>query len=127
MEGYVYLIRNGDLYNIGCSTNLNKSEEFYRPGILSAHLKTKEFESITKKLQFQYSDVRLPGSEYFRLSKSQVLECQLILKNESNNSFFKPIFRGSTFVLTLLFFWLLLSGLIIVFAVNPIFKNFLLI
>ena len=96
MDSYVYLIRNGDLYNIGTSNNLDRSQDSLRPGELRAYLKSKNSDSICRNLYSRYSDARLPGSDYFRLSKSQQIECELMMNNEGGENYFKPIFTGRT-------------------------------
>ena len=77
MDSYIYLIENGDLYNIGSTNNIDKVQQLLRPGKLCASLKNKEAVYICKNLHIRYSEVRLPGTDYFRLNKSQLLECQL--------------------------------------------------
>ena len=84
MEEYVYLIRNGDLYNLGYSKNLEKTKENLTPGKLFAYLKTNSANSLCTRLQQKYLEERLPNTDYFRLNKSQLLECQLIMKNHGD-------------------------------------------
>ena len=122
MESYIYLIQNGDLFNIGVSTNLDKAKQLLNPGQVCSYMKIKykDSEILCKNLQSRYSDVRIPQTDYFRLSKSQLLECQLMMKSEGGEKYFEPIFKGLNLIVTFLLAWLLLSGLIINLAVNPI-------
>ena len=127
METYIYLIQNGDLFNIGSSRNLEKAKELLKPGQVCAYMKTKERESETfcRNLQSRYSEVRLPQTDYFRLSKSQLLECQLMMKSEGGKKYFEPIFKGANLVVSFFLAWLLLSGLIIKTVVDPILNRIL--
>ena len=125
MDSYIYLIENGDLYNIGSTNNIDKVQQLLRPGKLCASLKNKEAVYICKNLHIRYSEVRLPGTEYFRLNKSQLLECQLILKGEGASGYFQPIFRGGTKVFTFLLAWIGIAFFLIQFGINPILSRFL--
>ena len=125
MEAYIFLIQNGDLYYIGSSRNLEKAQDLFKPGKLCASFKTKESETICKSLQSRYSEVRVPQTDYFRLSKSQLLECQLMMKNEGGKNYFEPIFQGYKLIITFVVAWLALSGIIIKLAVDPILQRIL--
>ncbi len=123
MDSYLYLIRNGDLYKIGSCGNLDKEQEILKPGELYSYLKTKEAANICKKMYVRYSDVRLPSSDYFRLSKSQLLECKLMMKSNGNKDYFQPIFKGKVMVVTFIFSWILISYLLITLAIEPVFNS----
>ncbi len=125
MEPYVYLIQNGDLYNIGTSSNIERAKEILRPGTICAYLKTKQASTLSNSLQSRYSDVRLPGSDYFRLTNSQLLECKLIMKSEGSNSYFEPIFKGRTLFVLFILSWIFISSVIIKLGVDPIIARFL--
>ncbi len=73
--GYVYLIRNKDLYKIGVSQNLERRMKKLKPDEIIKTLDTNDFEKLEKKLHKKFKEVRIPQTEYFRLSKSQVFEC----------------------------------------------------
>ncbi len=125
MDSYIYLIENGDLYNIGATNNIDRVQQLLQPGKLCVSLKNKEAAFICKNLHIRYSEVRLPGTDYFRLNKSQLLECQLILKGEGASGYFQPIFRGTTLVLTFLLAWIGIAFFLIQFGINPILSRFL--
>ncbi len=125
MDSYIYLIENGDLYNIGSTNNLDKVQQSLRPGKLCASLRNKEAVYICKNLHVRYSEVRLPGTDYFRLNNSQLLECKLMMKSEGASGYFQPIFKGGTIVATFIMAWLGISLFLIKFGVNPILSRFL--
>ncbi len=124
MKSYVYLFQNKDIFNIGVSSNLEQLQKSLSPGELIAYLRTDNSEEICKKLHFRYSDVRIPKTDYFRLTRQQVLDCKLMLKNIGGKDYFQPIFRGPTLYFTLLISWLIISLLIIKFGIDPIFYRF---
>ena len=125
MDSYVYLIENGDLYNIGSTNNIDKVQQLLRPGKLCASLKDKEAVYICKNLHIRYSEVRLPETDYFRLNKSQLLECQLMMKSEGASNYFQPIFKGGTMVATFILAWLGITFFLIKLGIDPILSRFL--
>ena len=125
MPSYVYLIRNGDLFNIGFTNNLERTRIDLRPGELIAFSITEKPEPLIKNLRKIYIDNRLPGSDYYRLANSQVKECRVFLEGDgSNNNYFQPFLKGPSLVLFFSFSWILITYIIIEFAVNPILTRF---
>ena len=124
MSSFVYLIRNGDLYVIGSTANIDRTVASYSPGELVASQKTDNPEALLKNLRRSYVDHRLPSSDYFRLSNSQARECQILLGKEVPGAFLKPIFTGYRLFFVFLFFWLSITLIIIQFAINPIIGRF---
>ena len=76
MSGFVYLIRNGDLYKIGRTQNLEQRMKQLKPDQVVKTLETENYEQLEKQLHKRYKDVRLPQSEYFRLTDSQLESCK---------------------------------------------------
>ncbi len=124
MDSYVYLIENGDYYNIGSTNNIEKAQQLLRPGKLCAYLKNNEASYISKNLHIRYSEKRLPGTDYFKLNKSQLLECQSIMKSEGASDYFQPIFKGGTIAITFMLAWFGISFFLIKFGIDPIFERF---
>jgi hypothetical protein len=124
MASYVYLVQNGDLFNIGSTNNLERTRIDLRPGELLAFSITEKPDSLLKDLRRTYVDSRLPCSDYYRLANSQVKECRSFLESEGSNNYFQPFLNGPSLFLFFLFSWFLISYLIIQFAVNPILSRF---
>ena len=124
MASYVYLIRNGDLFNIGSTNNLERTRIDLRPGELIAFLITDKPEPLIKNLRKTYADNRLPGSDYYRLSNSQVNECRSFLEGDGSNNYFQPILKGPTLFIIFIFSWFLITYFIIEFAINPVLSGF---
>ena len=124
MASYVYLIQNGDLFNIGFTNNLERTRIELRPGELLAFSITEKPEPLIRNLRKIYIDNRLPGSDYYRLANSQVKECRSLLEGEGSNNYFQPFLRGSSLILLFILSWFLITYIIIEFAVNPILSRF---
>ena len=81
MKGYIYLIRNKDLYKIGITKDINKRMKVLKPDEIIKVFKTRRYKELEKELHKRYQTLRIPQTEYFRLSKSMAKVC----KNELNN------------------------------------------
>ena len=124
MASYVYLIQNGDLFNIGFTNNLERTRIELRPGELIAFSTTDSPEQDIKNLRRIYVDNRLPGSDYYRLANSQVKECRIFLEGDNSSNYFQPFLKGPSLVLFFIISWLLITYLIIEFLINPILIRF---
>ena len=124
MASYVYLIQNGDLFNIGYTSNLERTRIELRPGELIAFSITEEPESLIKNLRKIYIDNRLPGSDYYRLANSQIKECRTFLEGDGSNNYFQPLLNGPRLFLVFILSWFLITYIIIEFAVDPILSRF---
>ena len=91
MAQYIYLIRNGDLYNIGKTEQLELTKKSLAPGKVEAILQTNEATSILKILQNKYAKRVLPGSNYFRLTNEEFIECKRQLEIGQNKNDFNLI------------------------------------
>ena len=76
MEGFVYLIRNGDLFNIGSTNNLNNRISILKPDEIILTVKTAEYKALEARLLRRYSKKRIPDSGYFRLEDVEIQDCQ---------------------------------------------------
>ena len=124
MASYVYLIQNGDLFNIGFTDNLERTRINLRPGELVAFLNTDKPEQLIKNIRKIYVDNRLPGSDYYRLANSQVKECRNLLEGDGSNNYFQPFLKGPSLLIFFMLSWILLTYLIITFAVDPVLSQF---
>ena len=124
MPSYVYLIQNGDLFNIGCTNNLERTRIELSPGELVAFSITEKPEQLIQNLRKTYVDNRLPGSDYYRLANSQVKECRSFLEGEGSINYFQPFLKGPSLIIFFILSWFLITYIIIEFAVNPILRTF---
>ena len=72
MSGFVYLMKNGDLYKLGCATNLKVEASKMKPGEIISSFKTNDPKSFEVRLLRLYKKKRIPDTNYFRLSESEV-------------------------------------------------------
>ena len=84
MSGFVYLMKNGDLYKIGCTTNLKGEISKMKPGEIISSFKTDDPKSFEVRLLRLYKKKRIPDTNYFRLSESEVNNCKKHLEGKSN-------------------------------------------
>ena len=124
MPSYVYLIQNGDLFNIGFTNNLERTRIELRPGELLAFSITEKPDALIKNFRKLYIDNRLPGSDYYRLANSQVNQCRSMLEVDGKNNYFEPFLKGPSLFMFFIISWLVISYIVIEFAVNPVLSRF---
>ena len=84
MSGFVYLMKNGDLYKLGSTSNLEYEANKMKPGEIISYFKTKSPQSFEVRLLRLYKKKRIPDTNYFRLSESEVNNCKRHLEGKSN-------------------------------------------
>ena len=80
-EGFVYLIRNQDIYKIGITENLLNRMSQLEPDEIIDTIKCSNFREVERELHREYKDCRIPQTEYFRLDERQVLEVSRKLRS----------------------------------------------
>ena len=118
MEGWIYLIKNGDLYKIGITRNFDNRMRQLKPDKIINKLYSKSYKQLEKELHKKYKDVRIPQSEYFRLNRFQINEIRDIFKN---TYFTKPLaLRNFVFTSIFILFILIIILFIFSFTTNDI-------
>ena len=84
MSGFVYLMKNGDLYKLGSTSNLKSEASKMKLGKIISSYKTNYPKSFEVRLLRLYKKKRIPETNYFRLSESEVDNCKNHLEGESN-------------------------------------------
>ena len=84
MSEFVYLMKNGDLYKLGCTSNLESEASKMKPGKIISSFETKDPKSFEARLLRLYKKKRIPDTNYFRLSESEVDNCKKHLEGKSN-------------------------------------------
>ena len=74
MYGWIYLIKNGDLYKIGITKNFDNRMKQLKPDKVITKLYSSEFKQLEREFHKRYNNVRIPQSEYFRLKPRQIRE-----------------------------------------------------
>ena len=83
MSEFVYLMKNGDLYKLGSTTNLKSEASKMKPGEIISSFKTNDPKSFEVRLLRLYKKKRIPDTNYFRLSESEVNNCKKHLEGKS--------------------------------------------
>tara|TARA_B100000700_G_scaffold190645_1_gene210087 strand:- start:221 stop:781 length:561 start_codon:yes stop_codon:yes gene_type:complete len=84
MSEFVYLMKNGDLYKLGSTSNLESEVSKMKPGKIISSFKTKDPKSFEARLLRLYKKKRIPDTNYFRLSDLEVDNCKKHLEGKSN-------------------------------------------
>ena len=74
MSGWLYLIRNRDLYKIGITKNFENRMRQLKPDNVVAKFYTSDFVKLERELHHRYKKFRIPQTEYFRLKNSHIKE-----------------------------------------------------
>jgi len=105
MSGWLYLIRNRDLYKIGITKNFENRMRQLKPDEVVAKFYTADFVKLERDLHNRYKKLRIPQTEYFRLENSHIKEIKkriYILNYPLSLSF--GIFIKSILLLLFIFF-----------------------
>tara|TARA_B100000242_G_scaffold189697_1_gene136531 strand:- start:335 stop:1630 length:1296 start_codon:yes stop_codon:yes gene_type:complete len=73
-SGFVYLIRNQDIFKIGITENLLNRMSQLEPDEIIDVIKCSNFRELERDLHRDYKNCRIPQTEYFRLNEMQILE-----------------------------------------------------
>ena len=73
-SGFVYLIRNQDIFKIGITENLLNRMSQLEPDEIIDVIKCSNFRELERDLHRDYKECRIPQTEYFRLTANQLLE-----------------------------------------------------
>tara|TARA_B100000242_G_scaffold287992_1_gene255595 strand:- start:128 stop:1522 length:1395 start_codon:yes stop_codon:yes gene_type:complete len=71
-SGFVYLIRNQDIYKIGITENLLNRMSQLNPDEIIDVIKCRNFRDLERNLHREFKEFRIPQTEYFRLSNKQL-------------------------------------------------------
>ena len=77
--GYVYFMRNGDLFKIGITLNLLRRISELKPDELLDVVSCRNYVELERQLHSEYRSLRLPQSEYFRLHDEHVQQVHRFL------------------------------------------------
>ena len=105
MSGWLYLIRNRDIYKIGITKNFNKRMRQLKPDNVIAKLYTSDYIKLERELHYRYKKYRIPQTEYFRLDNSHLNEIKKrILKLDYRMVVNLMILIKSLLILLIIFF-----------------------
>ncbi len=125
MAEFIYFFKKDDLYIIGMTRNLDKTNSILKPTKVIASIKTENPNLLITEIEERFKDKQLPTTNYYKLSRNDVIECSGLIDSISSRKNYGPFFSGFNLVITFITAWLIISSFIIKFGVNIIFKNFL--
>ena len=67
MSGWLYIIKNGDLYKIGITKNIEQRMRQLRPDYIVSKLYSSNFKQLEREFHKRYKNVRSTKTEYFQL------------------------------------------------------------
>ena len=110
MSGWLYLIRNRDLYKIGVTKNFDNRMRQLKPDNVVAKFYTRDFLKLEKELHTRYKKYRIPQTEYFRLEDHHLKEIkQRISQLDHTMIIILVIFIKSLLIINLIFFIILIA------------------
>ncbi len=118
MRGWLYLIKNGEIYKIGITKNLDSRMRQLKPDKIIAKLYCRDYVKLERELHNRYKKYRIPQTEYFRLNNYHLKEIRqrLSIPNHEINLILR-IFLKSIFFILLAF---ILISILISFSINDI-------
>ncbi len=113
MNGWIYLIRNGDLYKIGITKNINIRMRQLKPDEVLAKSYISNYRDFEKYLHTRYKKVRIPQTEYFRLNDYEIRDCKrkIILNNYVNYFLLRIFLRLLIYIFIIFLFFILINYL----------------
>ena len=128
MSGWLYLIRNKDLYKIGITKNFDNRMRQLKPDNVVTKLYTRDFMKLERELHNRYKKYRIPQTEYFRLKNYHLNEIkQRISKLDYPISKVFWIFIKSLLLILLIFFLIFIFISLNINEINIIVLNSLLL
>tara|TARA_B100000965_G_scaffold82919_1_gene66417 strand:- start:3507 stop:4049 length:543 start_codon:yes stop_codon:yes gene_type:complete len=74
MSGWLYVIKNGDLYKIGITKNFEIRMRQLKPDNVVVKVYSSDFKELEREFHKRYKNVRIPQTEYFRLDHKHIRE-----------------------------------------------------
>ena len=109
MSGWLYLIRNRDLYKIGITKNIDNRIRQLKPDNVVAKLYTSDFLELERELHSRYKKFRIPQTEYFRLEDNHLKEIKQRLSIlDFPKTLIVEIFIKSLLIILLILFFILI-------------------
>ncbi len=71
-SGFVYFVRNGEIFKIGITENLLRRLNELKPDEVLNVVRCRNYQEVEKKLHQSFKASRIPQTEYFRLVQDQI-------------------------------------------------------
>ncbi|WP_413684645.1 GIY-YIG nuclease family protein [Prochlorococcus sp. MIT 1011] len=115
MSGWLYVIRNRDLYKIGITKNIENRMRQLKPDNVVVKFYTADFVKLERELHNRYKKLRIPQTEYFRLENYHIKEIKkrISILNYPLNFTFGICMKSILLLLFIFFLTLLVISLYI--------------
>ena len=128
MSGWLYLIKNKDLYKIGITKHFNNRMKKLKPDSIILKFYTNDYIKLEKELHNRYKKHRIPQTEYFRLKKIHIKEIKRFISEvDFPFSLIFKIFIKSTLLIFILFLLVFLFISLKINQFNIVMMNSLLV
>jgi hypothetical protein len=81
--GFVYFVRNGDIYKIGITENLMRRFTEIKPDEVLDVIRCANYKDLEKRLHSEFKDDRIPQTEYFRLNSVKISTVHILMRQWS--------------------------------------------
>tara|TARA_S200000501_G_scaffold372554_1_gene417798 strand:- start:570 stop:1601 length:1032 start_codon:yes stop_codon:yes gene_type:complete len=81
--GFVYFIRNKDIYKIGITQNMLQRMEQLKPDELLDSIRCINYKELEREIHSKFKGCRIPQTEYFRLDKKEIKEIHQMLRENA--------------------------------------------
>ena len=77
--GFVYFVRNDEIYKVGITDNLLRRLKELKPDEILNSVRCSNYQEIEKKMHAHFKEKRIPRTEYFRLDVAEVEEAHWLM------------------------------------------------
>ena len=124
MRGWLYIIRNKDIYKIGITRKFNTRMKKLKPDSILIKFYTSEYIRLEKVLHNRYKKYRIPQTEYFRLKDIHLKEIKgMISKLDYPFRVNIEIFIKSLTILSLIFLFVFIFMSLNINKLNIVIAN----
>ena len=81
--GFVYLIRNQDIFKIGITKNLLQRMQQLKPDEIIDSVRCSNYVALEKEIHKEFKACRIPQTEYFRLDQKQIKQIHKIFTEKA--------------------------------------------
>ena len=106
MSGWLYLIRNRDIYKIGITKNFKNRMRQLKPDNVIAKLYTSDYKKLERELHYRYKKYRIPQTEYFRLDNAHIREIKKRISKLDYSMIVNLIILIKSFLILVIIFFL---------------------
>ena len=82
--GFVYFVRNDEIYKIGITDNLLRRMKELKPDEILNAVRCSNYQEIEKSMHAHFKNKRIPQTEYFRLDASEIEEAHALMTEMAN-------------------------------------------